>query len=106
MPKNCISNYDEFSNIGPTRRTLTWGIKVNSFGDIIVCLSADNIHVLCYFSIYRYHCWCGCSYVYHHRICSCHGRFGVGRETKSQTYVINAKYLHYEIVNTLHDPNN
>ena len=28
MPKNCISIYNEFSNIGPTRRTWTWRIKV------------------------------------------------------------------------------
>ena len=28
MPKNCISIYDEFSNIGPMHRTWTWGIKV------------------------------------------------------------------------------
>ena len=29
MPKNCISIYNEFSNIGPTRRTWTWRFKVN-----------------------------------------------------------------------------
>ena len=28
MQKNCISIYNEFSNIGPTRRTWTWRIKV------------------------------------------------------------------------------
>ena len=28
--KNCISIYNEFSNIGPTGRTWTWRIKVNT----------------------------------------------------------------------------
>ena len=28
MPKTCISIYNEFSNIGPTRRTWPWRLKV------------------------------------------------------------------------------
>ena len=32
MPKNCISIYNEFTNIGPTRRTWTWRIKVKVNG--------------------------------------------------------------------------
>ena len=31
MPKNCISIYNEFSNIGPMRMTWTWRIKVNTY---------------------------------------------------------------------------
>ena len=35
MQNNCISIYNEFSNIGPTRRTWTWRIKVKNIYETI-----------------------------------------------------------------------
>ena len=37
MPKNCISIYDEFSNIGPIRRTWTWGIMSTVCVNVCAC---------------------------------------------------------------------
>ena len=47
MPKNCISIYNEFSNIGPTRTTWTWRIKVKSISnDVVNVVPLHKCHVL------------------------------------------------------------
>ena len=57
MPKNCISIYNEFSNIGPTRRTWTWRIKVDEelqIGRVEPRIN-DPVMAPCFYATYAFY---------------------------------------------------
>ena len=61
MPKNCISIYNEFSNIGPTRRTWAWRIKVKFTIHNGMVDTSQGMDFTCnYYSVCVCVCMCVC----------------------------------------------